>query len=628
MASESSDISNPRVDIGAVRAKYRTERDRRLHVDGIRQYSPLLEDDSSSGRASKSPSAGHNECQAVDVVVIGAGIGGILAAVRLKQAGISHLRIIEKSSGVGGTWHLNRYPGVRCDIESYIYLPLLEETGYCPSEKYVTGDEIRTYLASLARSYALTDVTSLNTRVTAVEWLDNQALWAISTNTGEVLRTRFVVHAAGLFTTPKIPAVPGLEMFNGRAFHTSRWDYEYTGEDLSRLADKRVGIIGTGATAVQCVPPLAAHAQHLYVFQRTPSPIDERGNSPTDPEWWDQMPADWRIERMMNFTLMVSGHTDGDDVVDDGWTRVMRKVGSFFKNKLPIASPAEMAELLEVADFHHMEDLRRRVDQIVHDAGTAELLKPYYRSLCKRPCFSDDYLPAFNQPNVTLVDVSRDNAIATISDHGILTASGEYDLDCIIFATGFHIGTTIVERSGFDITGRVGLALSDKWKDGPRTLHGLMSHQFPNLFFLGAIQTGSTSNFTHMLYEQTAHMTSIIAACNDRGADYVEPTPAAEAHWVQTVRQSAQNNTQFLQECTPGYFNQEGDADDLNGLIASQYAGGPLVFFDLLEHSRKNGHTNELAFARLDPLRHRGVGQALPEPRYRRRTRRIMDPDL
>ncbi len=597
MASKSSDSANPQFDIGAVRAKYRTERDRRLHVAGIRQYARLADDTLHSGPASRSPSADHTEPQPVDVVIIGAGIAGILAAVRLKQAGIVDIRIIEKSSGFGGTWHRNRYPGVRCDIESYIYLPMLEESGYFPTEKYVTGEEIRTYLTSLARSYALTDVTSVNTHVTSVEWIDKQALWAVSTDTGEVIRSTFVVHAAGLFTTPKIPAVPGLETFGGRAFHTSRWDYEYTGEDLSRLADKRVGIIGTGATAVQCVPPLAAHAQHLYVFQRTPSPIDTRGNIPTDLEWWDQLPADWQIERMMNFTRMVSGHTDGDDLVDDGWTRVMRKVGSFFKKDSRTASPEEMAELLEVADFHHMEDLRRHVEQVVHDADTAEKLKPYYRSLCKRPCFSDDYLPAFNRPNVSLVDVSGNNTITAISNSGIVTASGEYDLDCIVFATGFHIGTTVVERSGFDITGRDGVTLSHKWQAGPRTLHGLMAHHFPNLFFLGAIQTGSTSNFTHMLYEQTAHMTSIITACNHRGANVVEPTVAAETRWVQTVQQSAQNNTKFLHECTPGYFNQEGDAGDPNGLIASQYAEGPLAFFDILEQSRKNGYEAELVFS-------------------------------
>lgn len=587
-------MRDERVDLDLVRRKYRLERDRRIHIDGIGQYDKYEPLASANQEQTRSGAIHTADSGVFDAIIVGGGIAGILAGVRLTQAGLQRVRILEKADGLGGTWHQNRYPGVRCDIESYIYLPLLEETGYMPSEKYVSGREIRDHLLSVAQTFGLTDHLMLNCRVDGLTWIEANSHWEVSTNSGLML-AKFVVHAGGLFTEPKIPQISGAGLFAGRIFHTSRWDHEYTGQDLSRMSDKRVAVIGTGATAVQCIPPLAEKSKSLHVFQRTPSSVATRANRPTDHNWARDLSSGWQRERMVNFTEIVSLHTSESDLVDDGWTRMMRRVGSYFATDRTLPE-TELGSLLEEQDFYYMEEIRERIDRIVVDAKKAAILKPYYRVLCKRPCFSDDYLQAFNRSNVTLVDVSGDNRIDQVARDGLVVAGRLVELDCIIFATGFRIGTSIVDRCGFDIVGVSGEKLSEKWKFGPITLHGCMSNGYPNLFFLGAIQTGATSNFTHLLYEQTEHVAAIIQESRRREEVQVEPTAEAEGRWVATVRESSRGNIDFLRDCTPGYFNQEGRPEDPNGLISAQYGGGPLPFFDMLARWRESDFAKDLIF--------------------------------
>ena len=356
-------------------------------------------------------------------------------------------------------------PGVQCDIESYIYLPLLEELGYLPRERYSYGPEIWGHIQAIARHFDLYRDALFQTSVTGMRWDDELGRWHVATNRGDELRARHVVMAIGPLSVPKLPGIPGLDSFQGHTFHTSRWDYGYTGGDtnggLVNLTGKRVGIIGTGATAVQCVPHLGQWAKELFVFQRTPSSIDERGNRPTDPEWAASLEPGWQQERFDNFGIIVTGGQQEIDLVDDGWTRLFSKItGAAFRDQ--VKSLEELADLIELSDMEKMEELRARIEQLVDDPATAEALKPWYRQFCKRPCFHDDYIATFNRPNVTLVD-TKGRGVERITEQGVVVAGVEYELDCLIFATGFEVGTQYTHRAACDLEGRDGITLSDKW---------------------------------------------------------------------------------------------------------------------------------------------------------------------
>jgi cyclohexanone monooxygenase len=573
-------------DPQALQARYRTERDRRLRADGTGQYVTTM---GAYARYLDDPHVPPLTRPAValdlDVLVIGGGFGGMLAAARLGEAGIGNLRIVEKGGDFGGTWYWNRYPGAQCDIESYVYMPLLEEIGHVPSEKYAHGPEILAHSRAIGRHFGLYEKTLFQTEVTDLRWDEADRRWIAVTNRGDTIRARFVTMSTGPLHRPKLPGVPGIETFKGHAFHTSRWDYEYTGGDthggLTRLADKRVGIIGTGATAVQCVPHLGRWAQHLYVFQRTPSSIDERRNRPTDPAWIRSLPSGWQQDRMDNFNQWVSGGRADVDLVDDGWTEVLGRIG-----RQDLDGP-DAAERRQLADFKKMEQIRARVDTIVKDPATAEALKPWYNQMCKRPCFHDDYLPTFNRPNVTLVD-TKGRGVERITERGVVAAGREYEVDCLIYGTGFEFQTGFAQRSGYEITGRSGLTLTEKYRDGASTLYGVHTRGFPNCFILGNAQQANTPNFTHMLNEVSRHVAFVVRACLDRGIDAVEPSQAAEEAWVADVMSFAPFRRQFDQECTPGYYNNEGMPGDLqvrNGF----YGGGSLPFIKLLNEWRARG---------------------------------------
>lgn len=578
----------------ALRERYRTERDRRLRQEGNDQYlemtgefSRYLEDPYVR-RADREPLF-----DTVDVVIIGGGFGGLLAGARLRESGVEDLRIIEKGGDFGGTWYWNRYPGAACDVESYVYLPLLEELGAMPSQKYAQAPEILNHSRAIAEHFDLYRNACLQTEVTEVAWDEDEQRWLISTDRGDVMRARYVVLANGPLHRPKLPGIPGIDSFKGHTFHTSRWDYGYTGGDsnggLERLADKRVGIIGTGATAVQCIPHLGASAQHLSVFQRTPSSIDLRANRPTDPEWAASLEPGWQKRRMDNFNNLVSGIPEAEDLVDDGWTDIIGNLLIRIAEEGSAAdlSPEGLQATMELADFEKMGQIRARVDAIVEDPQTAEVLKPWYRQFCKRPCFHDEYLDTFNRPNVTLVDTDG-RGVEQITERGVVVDGVEYELDCIIYATGFEVGTGYTRRAGHEIIGRGGVTLTEKWADGAQTFHGMHTRGFPNCFIFSVVQSGFSVNFPHMLNEQAQHLAYVLAAAKEREATVIEASAEAEAEWVRTIETLARNNMAFLEACTPGYYNNEGRPAE-RSVRNSSYGAGPVAFINVLEQWRSAG---------------------------------------
>ena len=592
--SERAESPNLGFDPDALRAKYREERDKRLRADGNQQYvevkdrfAHFVDDPYVEPGFTRAPLADE-----VEVVVIGGGFGGLLAAARLSEAGVQDIRNIEKGGDFGGTWYWNRYPGAMCDVESYIYLPLLEELGYVPTEKYARAPEILAHSRAIGKKYDLYRKACFQTEVTAMRWDEASARWTIETNRGDRMKARYVVMANGPLNRPKLPGIPGIESFAGHSFHTSRWDYAYTGGDsngnLTGLAGKRVGIIGTGATAVQCVPHLGAAAEHLYVFQRTPSSIDVRANRPTDPDWAKSLTSGWHQHRMDNFNILVTGGFQEEDLVSDGWTDIIRKLLFMVQHDEDGAVSRDgIIKTLELADFQKMEQVRARVDALVKDASTAESLKPYYRQFCKRPCFHDEYLQTFNLPNVTLVD-TKGKGVERITPKGVVANGGEYAVDCLIYATGFEVGTDYSRRAGYEIVGRDGVSLTQRWASGVRTLHGMLSRGFPNCFIMGPQQTGFTVNFPHMLNEQSRHIAYIVKHAIDRHVRSVEVSEAAEAEWVDTIIQMAVLAQQFLEDCTPGYYNNEGKPGERSGQDGF-YGGGSVQFFRILDEWRAAG---------------------------------------
>ncbi|MEO6123414.1 MAG: NAD(P)/FAD-dependent oxidoreductase [Ilumatobacteraceae bacterium] len=580
-------------DPDALRDKYREERDKRLRADGNEQYLEVVGD---FARYLVDPYVDLSEREPltdeVDVVVVGGGFGGLLAGARLREAGVDDIRVIEKGGDFGGTWYWNRYPGAMCDVESYIYLPLLEEIGFMPKEKYTHAPEILAHCQAIGRHYDLYDNACFQTEVTELRWDDSDNRWVISTNRGDAIRARFVCMANGPLHRPKLPAIPGIETFDGHTFHTSRWDYDYTGGNsdggLDKLHDKKVGIIGTGATAVQCVPHIGEGSEHLYVFQRTPSSIDVRNNRPTEPEWAANLEPGWQRRRMDNFNTLVSGGFEPEDMVNDGWTDIIGKLLVMVRQRNDGDLSAEtLLNTLELADFEKMEQIRARVEELVADPSTAEALKPYYRQFCKRPCFHDDYLPTYNRDNVTLVD-THGRGVERITPKGVVVDGVEYELDCLIYATGFEVGTEYTRRSGYELIGRDGITLTERWADGAMTLHGMHSRGFPNVFIVSNIQAGFTVNFPHMLDAQSRHLAYIIAEAAKRGATVVEASEQAEAEWVDTIVKLSVNNRKFLESCTPGYYNNEGKPGD-RSTRNSSYGGGGSAFIKVLERWREDG---------------------------------------
>jgi cation diffusion facilitator CzcD-associated flavoprotein CzcO len=579
-----------------LRKKYDFERDRRLRPDGASQYQDTdgdlhhyTDDPHISERIVREPVT-----ETIEVAILGAGFGGMCMAAQLEKAGIRDFRIIERAGDFGGTWYWNRYPGAQCDVESYIYLPLLEETGYMPKEKYSFQPEIYEHAQRIGKHFGLYSRAYFQTQVREQRWDEEDKRWVLTTDRGDVIRARHVVISSGSLNKPKLPGLPGLRDFKGHTFHTSRWDYDYTGGsptgDLDKLRDKRVGIIGTGATGIQCIPHLGKSAEHLYVFQRTPSSVDLRRNSPTDPSWYQAQKPGWQQERNDNFTCLLVGVPVEEDLVNDGWTEIFKSLGQLLDGSGGATlTDAELKQLGEIVDFQHDNRIRTRVEETVTDKQVAEALKHWYRPWCKRPTFNDEYLPTFNRDNVTLVDTNG-LGVERVTEKGVVVNGVEYELDCLIFATGFEVSrATYTHQAELEIVGRNGVKLGEYWANGMRTYQGFMSHGFPNCYHMGFTQTGYTPNFTYMLDNQARHLAAMVADAKARGYEALEATLEAEEDWLALV--TAPNAmTDYLANCTPGYYNAEGKAKAQNdGFLQGHYPEGGLKFYQMLAEWRANG---------------------------------------
>jgi cyclohexanone monooxygenase len=582
----------------ALHNKYTEEREKRVRVKNRGNYVKVRDE---FEKLYKDPNADPNFTRdpvkkEMDFAIIGGGYGGLLCGAELRRVGVENICIIERGSDIGGTWYWNRYPGAACDVESYIYLPLLEEIGGMPKQKYATAPDIWEHTKKIARKFDLYRDALLQTVATDVSWNEEAQRWIVKTDRGDEIVARYLMSCTGSMAEPKLPGIPGIESFKGHTFHTSRWDYDYTGGDnsgnLDKLAGKKVAIVGTGATAIQVVPHLAKGAEHLYVVQRTPSSIHYRGDRPTDPEWFDNLKPGWQQERMVNFTTAFHGGEVEVDLVNDEWTQ------SFFD-----ASDADHDgefSAHQLANFRKMEFARARADEIVKDSKVAEALKPWYNFFCKRPCFHDDYLPTFNRDNVTLVDTDG-VGMERVDETGFWVGDTHYEVDCIVFSTGFEVGTSHNSRAGFTLRGRDGITLDEHWSDGVRTMHGIHVHGFPNYFYIGGLeQQARTANFAHTLTNHSVNLSQIIKHCSGNCTNTIEVTAEGEEAWVQriidiaTANSIGSQNTSFQDECTPGYYNNEGQPRRV-AIQNGAYGLGPIPYFQELRDWRETGQFKGLS---------------------------------
>lgn len=588
-------LLDPGFDVDALRAKYAIERDKRLRREtiGHDQYlsivgnSELADDPWSDPHFTREPVVAETE-----VVVLGGGFSGMMVAAELSSRQVDDFLIIDSAGDFGGTWYWNRYPGVQCDTESYIYMPFLEETGYIPSQKYADGYEILDHARRVGRHFDLYRRALLQTKFTEARWDEDDDRWVVSTDRNDVIRARFLVVAVGIFNTPHLPRIPGLDSFEGTIFHTSRWDYDYTGGDdrgarMTKLEDKNVGVVGNGCTGLQVASKLAQDAGHLYVFQRTPALVAERNNRPTDAEFTDTLESGWWEKRNRTFLELMEGRTDVDPI-QDGWTVLFRNLMAMAGDGLSDLSPEQVGQLAEIADFRYMNGLRERIDRLVDDPEVAERLKGWYGQWCKRPMFNDEYHRSFNRPNVTLVDTDG-RGVERIVERGVELPDGKViELDCLVFASGYDsFGSDLRQRMQMELYGRGGEPLSVHWNDRIKTFQRVMTNGFPNAFFQVLQATvGAQANVNYIGKKLAEHISYIIVETRARGAEVVEVSAEAEAADI-SFASAPSPLGDYLQSCTPGYLNQEG----LGGATAVDYTypTGQVGYIDDLRTWREGG---------------------------------------
>jgi cation diffusion facilitator CzcD-associated flavoprotein CzcO len=592
------------IDKEQLKRKYLEERNKRLRPDGNAQYvrienqlSHYLDDPYVPVQA-REPVNDH-----VTFAFIGGGFAGLVTGARLVEHGIEDVRILEKGGDFGGTWYWNRYPGAMCDTASFVYMPLLEETGHMPTEKYAHAPEILEHCQRIGKQYGLYDNALFHTQVKELVWEEQHARWRIRTDRGDDFTAQFVGMGTGPLHVPKLPGVPGIEDFQGHSFHTSRWDYDYTGGNpegapLDKLADKRVALIGTGATAVQCIPHLAAACKTFYVCQRTPSSVDVRDNRPTDPEWFASIATPgWQQRWLENFTQNQTGGIAEVDLVQDGWTDLSRRIRAKIM-ELPEedrGNPLKMLEAYEDSDFEKMEEIRARVDDVVQDEATAQALKAWYRQLCKRPCFHDEYLDAFNQPSTVLLDTDG-QGVERITERGVVVQGQEYEVDCIIYGTGFEVGTELIARTGFETVGRDGITLTDYWADGMRSKHGINVHNFPNAFWVMPAQGANLiSNVPHNIVESAMTIAMMVRHAVDAGAKTVEVSEQAQKDWVDLLM-TGPGMMLGSPDCTPGYYNNEGQPLAEAAQYNRGYPAGATAYFKYIREWRESGDFTGIEF--------------------------------
>jgi len=580
--------------------RYRHERDKRVREDAESQFvevttdSPFankyLEEDPYSQKTDRAPITDERE-----VIIVGGGWVGMMTAARLTQAGVKDVRIVESGADFGGTWYWNRYPGAQCDIESYSYLPLLEETGYIPKLRYSFAPELQEHAQRIGKHFDLYKDAVFQTWVTELRWNKKDSMWEVSTNRGDKMKARHVCLGTGPANRPRLPGIPGVESFKGHTFHTSRWDYDYTGGNnegnLDKLADKKVAIIGTGATAVQCVPALGASAKALYVIQRTPSSVDKRNNSETDPKWAANLKPGWQAERQKRFGEALLGGEIDPEFEDEGWTRLVRNMKELGQQAGSVPRE-EMGSLAQLADFKTMEQIRDHVDSSVKDPAVANKLKAYYNQFCKRPTFNDDYLATFNNDNVELIDVSDAKGVDRITEKGFVANGKEYEVDCIIYASGFEITSSYQRRIGIPVYGIDGQSIYDHWGDGMRAMHGLMPHGFPNLFLCGGLfvfQLGA--NYCYGVDVQAEQVAYTISELQKRGVKAANVSAKAEQDWIDDQLSSDTPLSQLVlggspESCTPGYYNQEGTKERYRDVRRESYTKGLGAYKKVLKNWR------------------------------------------
>lgn len=616
-----------------IQQKYAEERAKRTREDGTAQFIDISKSDKFKyfqediWLKENDPTEGPQPLQdgsRCKYLIVGAGFGGVLYAVKLIKTGVdpSEIRIVDSAGGFGGTWYWNRYPGLMCDVEAYCYLPMLEEMGYMPKHKYSYGDEIRTYCNMIVEKYGLASTATFCVETHDLKWNDQASEWVAKmtqkkTDGSKVdmtVRAEFAFMCSGLLNVPKLPGVPGIEDFKGHSFHTSRWDYEYTGGSqtdptLSKLKDRRVAVVGTGATAVQALPHLAKYAKELYVVQRTPSSCDERGQRETDASWWKEMTSKkgWQKERQENFNACVTDAPRETNMVNDGWTSAPQYcalIGG--PHGVTMENVVQHVTKLHAMDIPRAEKIRARVDEIVKDKDTAQRLKHWYATWCKRPTFHDDYLHVYNQPNVHLVD-TEGKSMDKVTEKGFVVRDREYLVDVIIYSTGFKTpleGSPDI-RAGMTCIGRDGITMTEKWTDDIGTLHGVVSRDFPNLFIPGPVQGAATANQMYMLDVFSDHSAHMIKEAHKKagGSDkkvIIEPTAEAVEEWGMRIMMGA---TMFaaLAGCTPSYLNGEGAMDRLTDPQAQMKAAkgaiwgnGVADYVNVIEQWRNEGQLRGL----------------------------------
>jgi cyclohexanone monooxygenase len=479
------------------------------------------------------------EQQQYDAVVVGAGFAGLYALHRLRGLGLS-VRVLEAGDGIGGTWFWNRYPGARCDVESLEYSygfsdELQQEWSW--SERYPAQPEILRYLEHVADRFALWPDIQLGTRVVEAAWDDAAARWTVATETGERLDATWCIMATGCLSASQVPEIPGLERFGGGWHHTARWPQE--GVDV---AGKRVGVIGTGSTGIQLIPEIVGDAAHTYVFQRTANFSVPNGNRPMDPDVersWKERYAQQRDtqRRSLLGVAIPPGERSVHEVSDEEARRTFQERWER-GGGMPVLLSYNDLLVDETANAKAAEFVRAKIRETVRDPTVAELLIPRdYPIGAKRLCQDEGYFEVFNRDDVTLVDV-RSAPIEEITETAIRTAGGDYEVDVIVFATGFDALTGAL--LAMDVRGRDGLTLTEAWANGPRSYLGLAVAGFPNLFTITG--PGSPSVLSNVIVSIEQHVDWIAGCITDlreRGEDRIEATEEAQEAWMEHVAEVA-----------------------------------------------------------------------------------------
>ena len=475
----------------------------------------------------------------LDVAVVGAGFAGIYAVHAFRSAGFT-VRAFEAGNGIGGTWFWNRYPGARCDVESkdysYSFSPELEQD-WSWSERYPAQPEVLRYLNHVADRFSLWPDIQLNTRVTAASWDADRSRWTVTTGDGERRTARFLLSAVGCLSAYQVPSLPGLETFAGPWYHTSRWPAD--GVDFT---GRRVGLIGSGSTGIQIAPEIAAVADQLYVFQRTANFAVPNRNRAIDPEWERAFKADYRSYRKQaqESFLGVPIAGTGRPALAEPAAEIQRTLMDRWQagGGMPFLGAYTDVLVDRAANELVAEFMRDRIRETVADPALGELLSPRaYPVGAKRLCQSDDYFAMFNQPNVTLVDI-RSAPVQSVSPTGLRTADAFYEVDALVFATGFDAISGALRQ--IDVRGSGGVPLTEKWAAGPRSYLGLAPAGFPNMFVVTG--PGSPSVFSNMVLSIEQHVEWIrdcVVHATSHGFSTVEAKPSAEDAWMAHVTEVA-----------------------------------------------------------------------------------------